>query len=98
VRWPTTRNKIKRAIDEDRRKTIDQLSQETNISWSTVQRILTEGLHMRRVSAKFVPRLLRDDQKESRVNVCHDLKSEVQNDPNFLKGIVTGVESWCYGY
>ncbi|PNF28850.1 hypothetical protein B7P43_G04434 [Cryptotermes secundus] len=31
--------KIKRAIDEDRRKTIDQLSEETNISWSTVQTI-----------------------------------------------------------
>ncbi|PNF18301.1 hypothetical protein B7P43_G14792 [Cryptotermes secundus] len=70
--------KIKRAIDEDRRKTIDQLSEETNISWSTVQRILTEGLHMRRVSAKFVPHLLGDDQRENRVNVCRDLKSEVQ--------------------
>ncbi|PNF23334.1 hypothetical protein B7P43_G15555 [Cryptotermes secundus] len=90
--------KIKRAIDEDRRKTIDQLSEETNISWSTVQRILTEGLHMRRVSAKFVPRLLGDDQRENRVNVCRDLKSEVQNDPEFLKRIVTGNESWCYGY
>ncbi|PNF23469.1 Mariner Mos1 transposase [Cryptotermes secundus] len=90
--------KIKRAIDEDRRKTIDQLSEETNISWSTVQRILTEGLHMRRVSAKFVPRLLGDDQRENRVNVCRDFKSEVQNDPEFLKRIVTGDESWCYGY
>jgi hypothetical protein len=45
---------------------------------------------MRRVSVKFVPRLLRDDQKENRVNVCRDLKSEVQNDPNILKRIVTG--------
>jgi transposase len=67
--------KIKRAIDEDRRKTIDQLSEETNISWSTVQRILTEGLHMRRVAAKFVPPLLRDDERENCVNVCRDLKS-----------------------
>jgi hypothetical protein len=32
------------------------------------------------------------------VNICRDLKSEVQNDPNFLKRIVTGDESWCYGY
>jgi hypothetical protein len=58
-----------------------------------VQRILIEGLHMRRVSAKFVPRLLRDDQKENRMNVCRDLKSEVQNDSNFLKRIVTGAHS-----
>ncbi|KAJ4432888.1 hypothetical protein ANN_21527 [Periplaneta americana] len=50
------------------------------------------------VSAKFVPRLLTHDQRENRVRVCCDLKSEVQNDPNFLKIIVTGEESWCYGY
>ncbi|PNF32523.1 hypothetical protein B7P43_G02444 [Cryptotermes secundus] len=55
-------------------------------------------LHMRRVSAKFVPRLHGDDQRENRVNVCRDLKSEVQNDPEFLKRIVTGDESWCYEY
>ncbi|KAJ4447750.1 hypothetical protein ANN_09758 [Periplaneta americana] len=53
---------------------------------------------MRPVSAKFVPRLLTDDQRENRVRLCRDLKSEVQNDPNFLKRIVTGDESWCYGY
>ncbi|KAJ4430337.1 hypothetical protein ANN_22553 [Periplaneta americana] len=38
------------------------------------------------------------DQRENRVRVCRDLKSEVQNDPNFLKRIVIGDESWCYGY
>ncbi|KAJ4431763.1 hypothetical protein ANN_20368 [Periplaneta americana] len=89
--------KIKHAIDEDRRKTIDEVSEQTNLSWSKVQRILTEDLHMRRVSAKFVPCLLTDDQRENRVRVCRDLKSEVQNDPNFLKRILTGDESWCYG-
>ncbi|KAJ4426259.1 hypothetical protein ANN_27071 [Periplaneta americana] len=87
--------KIKRAIDEDRRKTIDEVSEETNLSWSTVQRILTEELHMRRVSAKFVPSLLTDDERENRVRVCRDLMSEMQNGPNFLKRIVTGDE--CYG-
>ncbi|KAJ4450533.1 hypothetical protein ANN_01960 [Periplaneta americana] len=35
---------------------------------------------------------------KDRVRVCRDLKSEVQNDPNFLKRIVTGDESWCCGY
>ncbi|KAJ4450045.1 hypothetical protein ANN_01452, partial [Periplaneta americana] len=74
--------KMKRALDEDRRKTIDEVSEQTNLVKCT----------------KFVPRLLRDDQRENRVRVCRDLKSEVQNDPNFLKRIVTGDESWCYGY
>ncbi|KAJ4434985.1 hypothetical protein ANN_23557 [Periplaneta americana] len=83
---------------QDRRKSFDEDSEQTNLSWSTIQRILTEDLHIRRVSAKFVPRLLTDDQRENRVRVCRDLMSEVQNDSNFLKKIVTGDESWCYGY
>jgi hypothetical protein len=39
---------------------------------------------MRRVSAKFVPRLLTEEQKANRVNVCRDLKEELRNDPNFF--------------
>jgi len=30
--------------------------------------------------------------------VCQDLKRELQNDPNFLSRVITGDESWCYGY
>jgi hypothetical protein len=35
--------------------------------------ILTENLNMRRITAKFVPRLLANDQKQRRVNVCLEL-------------------------
>ena len=37
-------------IREDRRRTIDQLCEMSGISWSSIQRILSEDLHMRRVS------------------------------------------------
>ena len=37
-------------IREDRRRTIDQLCEMSVISWSSIQRILSENLHMRRVS------------------------------------------------
>jgi hypothetical protein len=89
--------KVRQAINEDRRKAIEQVSGETNVSWSSCQRILTD-LRMRRVSAKFVPRLLTGEQKDSRVNVCRDLKEELRNDPNLLTKILTGDESWCYAY
>jgi histone-lysine N-methyltransferase SETMAR len=68
------------------------------MSWSSCQRILTEDLRIRRVSAKFVPRLLTEEQRDNRVNVCRDLKEELRNDPNLLTKIVTGDESWCYAY
>ena len=53
-----TLKKIRDAIMFDRRQTIDELEALTGVSWSSCQRILTEELHMKRVVAKFVPRLL----------------------------------------
>ena len=48
---------------EDRRYTVDEISEVTGVSWSSCQRILTVDLNMRCVAAKFVPRLLTQDQK-----------------------------------
>jgi histone-lysine N-methyltransferase SETMAR len=70
--------KIREKLNEDRRYTIDELSEVTGVSWISVQRILTQDLGMRRVAAKFVPRLLTEDQRKSRLTVCQDLKRELQ--------------------
>ena len=53
---------------------------------------------MRRVTAKFVPRLLTAEQKDDRVSVCTDLRDRVQNDTNFMSSVITGDECWVYGY
>jgi hypothetical protein len=53
---------------------------------------------MKRVTAKFVPRLLTEEQKNKHVNVYRDLQEQLKNDPQFLTKVVTGDESWCYGY
>ena len=53
---------------------------------------------MRRIAAKFVPRLLQNEQKQHRLEVCRELQQQLQEDPNFLSKVVTGDESWIYGY
>ena len=53
---------------------------------------------MRRVSAKFVPRLLTDDQKENRVEISQELLANANGKENFLMDIITGAEAWVYGY
>jgi len=58
------------------------------------QKILTEELHMRRVSAKFVPRHLTTEQKDDSVSICTDLHGRAQNDPKFMSSVITGDESW----
>jgi hypothetical protein len=46
---------------------------------------------MKGVSAKFIPRLLTEDQKNNHLNVYY-------NDPQILSRVVTGDETWCCGY
>ena len=53
---------------------------------------------MQRVAAKFVPCVLTEDQKANRVNISQELLGRVSVDENFLKTIVTGDETWVYGY
>jgi len=68
------------------------------VSWSSCQRILTVDLYMRRVVAKFVPHLLTQDQKNTCLTLCQDLKDQIESDPNFLSKVIMADESWCYGY
>ena len=60
--------------------------------------ILTDDLHMKRVCAKFVPRLLTVDQHEQHQTITCDLFERSCEDVQFLKNIVKGDESWVYGY
>ncbi|GFW68623.1 mariner Mos1 transposase [Trichonephila clavipes] len=53
---------------------------------------------MRRVSAKFVPCLLTEVQHFQRLATSSDLFQSESDDPEFMKLIITGDESWVYGY
>ena len=53
-----------------------------------------EDLGMRKNCAKMVPRLLNEGQKERRVQVCQDILEQVETEPNLLKRVLTGDESW----
>jgi len=53
---------------------------------------------MKCVSTKFIPRLLTEDKKNNRLNVCYDLREQVGNNPQILSKVVTGDETWCFGF
>ena len=90
--------KVREAILAHRRQTIHDVCEIAGLSYGTVQRILVDNLNMGRISARFVPRLLSDDQKAHRVSVCRELKQQARDDPNFIPNIITGDETWVYGY
>ena len=68
------------------------------VGYGTCQRVLTEELGMQRVTAKFVARILTADQKQQRVNDCTELRQLASDDETFLSRVITGDESWIYGY
>ena len=90
----TTR--IESALDEDRRSTLRQLEETLGISKSTIHNVVSQTLGMSRVSARWVPKLLTDEQKRRRVVVCRDLIRSWQGERNYLSRIVTGDETWVY--
>ncbi|GFX85027.1 protein GVQW3 [Trichonephila clavipes] len=90
--------RVRVTIEQDRRLTVRELEDEIRIPKSIVWRILTENLGMTRVSAKFIPKLLSDQQKNLRLEIAQDNLEMINSDENFLKKIITGEETWVYGY
>jgi len=84
-------------ILENRRITIREVADDVGISFDSCQTIFSDVLGMKRVAAKFVPKLLNFDQKQRRVDIAQEL-NEVNNDPDLLKTVITGDETWVYGY
>ena len=85
-------DKMRTLVMQDRRVTVRELVEEVGISTGSVHSILTNDLATRRVSAKFVPKLLTMDQKQLRLEVSQDMLDYANSDPKFLNIVITGDE------
>jgi histone-lysine N-methyltransferase SETMAR len=97
-RNPDVINKVRSLIMEYRRLTVREIANDNGISDGSAHAILTDDLGMRKVPAKFVPKLLSCEQNELRLDVAHDMLECANNDLDFLKTVITGDESWVCGY
>jgi hypothetical protein len=66
--------KTRELIHEDHCRTIHELADVVGIGYGVCQEILTENLDMCHIAAKFVPRLLTNDQQQWHINVCLELQ------------------------
>jgi len=82
---------------QDRRITVREPVDEVGVSIGLVHTILSADLGLR-VSAKFVPKLLTMEQKQLRLEIAQDMLDCIESDSNFLNTVITGDESWVYGY
>ncbi|KFD70534.1 hypothetical protein M514_17327 [Trichuris suis] len=61
--------------------------------------ILHETLGLRKLSARWVPKALREEQLDRRVNLSRELLTKIEaNETGFFDRIVTGDETWIYQY
>ena len=90
--------RVRAVIRGNRHLTVREVADEVGISIGSCHQILTEKLQTRRVSAKFAPRLLTDDQRENRVEICQELLANANGNENFLQKIIRGDETWVCGY
>ena len=85
-------------MDKDRHLSIGTINAQFDVSVGTLHTIILEELEMLKICVKFVPSVLREDQKERR---CHDSRVRVElinSDPAVLDALVTCSEIWIYCY
>ncbi|GBN25990.1 Mariner Mos1 transposase [Araneus ventricosus] len=99
--WPTTARtpdniqKVKECLAKNRRVAVRTIAEEVRIGRDL---IVTQDLGKRKLCYRLVPHILRSEQMQLRLDACGDLTDMTDRDPNFLKPIVTGDETWCPRY
>ena len=90
-------NQVQTLLMQDRHITVQELADEVRVSIGSIHTILTADLGLRRVSAKFMPKLLMMEEKKLCLEIAQDMLDCVESDSNFLNTVITGDE-WVYGY
>ncbi|UYV72323.1 hypothetical protein LAZ67_9002640 [Cordylochernes scorpioides] len=83
---------------ENPRTTLLELEQDTGISKTTIGKIVTEDLKLKKTPAKCIPRFLTNEQNLCRLATCKDMFKMTRTDPEWKDKIITGDETWVYGY
>ncbi|XP_055390540.1 uncharacterized protein LOC129619324 [Condylostylus longicornis] len=99
VTTPETVKKIHKIILDDRRLKVRELADIVGLSKSAAHRILTENLGMKKVCARWVPRLLTIDHKQHREVVSMNcLAMFTKNKTEFLLRFIIMDETWVHHY
>ena len=90
---------VKTLIEEDACYTVQEIEELSGIRSSSVLKILRERPGLRKICTSWVPHLLTDEQKQSRVRLASQVIEKYDKcDPHCLEEIVTGDESWIYHF
>jgi histone-lysine N-methyltransferase SETMAR len=99
VTTPEMINKIHDMVLADRRLKVREIAEAVGISNDRVHNILHEHLGMKKLSARWVPRLLTVDHMRERVTCSQECLALFRRNPDdFLRRFVTVDETWIHHY
>ena len=88
--------KIRTVINTDRRISLREISVETNVNEFTVHEIV-HSLGYKKLSARWIPRLLSDDQQMHRMEIAAQNLRKIHRGRNkFFKRLITVDETWLH--
>ena len=92
-------NRVRRIINGDRRLTLEQIRKMTKISKGSVYTIINKELSLSKLSARWVPRMLTNELKGSRMDISERNLEEMRKDKSkFFDRIVTQDETWVHHF
>ena len=90
---------VKDMINRDRRTTVREIADKLDISVSTVHGILTGELGISKVSARWLPRLLKDSETDCRLRCSEEFLTRYDSEGDaFLDRIITTDETWLHHF
>ena len=90
--------RLDQLIRQNRRITIAEMRAELDVGVRALEAMLS-SLGYSKVCARWVPRMLTQENKENRLSVSRDLLNQYEDErDSFLDRIVTGDETWCHHY
>ena len=66
--------------------------------FGSCQAIFTNVLGIKHAAAKIFPKLQNFEQKQWCLDIAQEMLTTFNDDPDLLKRVITGDESWAYGY
>ena len=90
--------KVRNLVYSDRRIQVAEIAQALGISHGSVSKILHDRLGMRKLTARWVPKSLSDEQMATRASICSALLKRFWSKDDFLLRLVTVDETRVHYY
>ena len=87
---------VKKIIDDNPYSTYDEIEAETQLSRGAIERIIHDSLDLKKITSRWVPHVLTERNRKSRVSICRKNLRLFSKKTWRLCDVVTGDESWFY--